>query len=118
MMSTAPALAACSPLPGAEQVWSRPMIRWVFVGELHGSNEAPAAFLDLVCDALARGRRVTVALERPTSEQPALDGILDGKDVDAHRSGVGPDEGHVEPVAALEGGLHVGHELQGGVIGH
>jgi len=83
MMSTAPALAACSPLPGAEQVWSRPMIRWVFVGELHGSNEAPAAFLDLVCDALARGRRVTVALERPTSEQPALDGILDGKDVDA-----------------------------------
>jgi len=26
---------------------------------------------------------VTVALERPTSEQPALDGILDGKDVDA-----------------------------------
>ena len=42
----------------------------------------------------------------------------DGKDVDAHRSGVGPDEGHVEAVAALEGGLHVGHELQGGVIGH
>jgi hypothetical protein len=58
-------------------------VRWVFVGELHGSNEAPAAFLDLVCDALARGKSVTVALERPTSEQSALDGVLVGKDVEA-----------------------------------
>jgi hypothetical protein len=71
-----PAFAACMPIPGADQIWSRQRLRWVFVGELHGSNEAPAAFLDLVCDALARGRRVTVALERPTSEQAALDGIL------------------------------------------
>lgn len=78
-----PALATCSPLPGADQIWSRPTLHWVFVGELHGSNEAPAALLDLVCDALERGRSVTVALERPTSEQSALDGLLDGKDVDA-----------------------------------
>jgi hypothetical protein len=83
MVGTAPVFAACSPLPGADQVWSRPAIRWVFVGELHGSNEAPEAFLDLVCDALARGRRVVVALERPTNEQQLLDAILDGKDVDA-----------------------------------
>jgi len=83
MVGTAPALAVCSPIPGAGQIWSRTPVRWVFVGELHGSNEAPAAFLDLVCDALAGGKSVTVALERPTSEQSALEGMLDGKDVDA-----------------------------------
>ena len=77
------ARAACVPLPGADQVWSRPALHWMFVGELHGSNETPAAFLDLVCDALARGRQVTVALERPTSEQPALTGVLVGGDLHA-----------------------------------
>jgi hypothetical protein len=51
-------------------------VRWVFIGEVHGSNETPAAFRDLVCDALANGKHVTVALERPSSEQAALDGIL------------------------------------------
>lgn len=80
-MNATSALAGCSVLPGAEQVFSRPSVRWVLVGELHGSNETPAAFLSLVCDALARGRHVTVALERPTSEQTALDGILTAEDL-------------------------------------
>jgi hypothetical protein len=82
-MNVASAMAACSQIPGADQVWSRPAVRWVFVGELHGSNETPAAFLDLVCDALTRGRRVTVALERPTSEQAAINAVLDSKDLQA-----------------------------------
>jgi hypothetical protein len=56
-------------------------MHWVFIGELHGSNETPAAFGDLVCDALAQGRHVTVALERPTSEQAPLDNILTAKDL-------------------------------------
>jgi hypothetical protein len=77
------ARAACEPLPGAEQVWSRPGLRWLFVGELHGSNETPTAFLDLACDALGRGRHVTVALERPTSEQASLNAILFGNDLTA-----------------------------------
>src|SRR5215470_63727 len=67
---------SCSPIPEARQIWTRASLRWLFIGELHGSNETPAAFLDLVCDALANGKHVTVALERPTSEQAALDGIL------------------------------------------
>jgi hypothetical protein len=81
--NAASAMAICSPVPGAEQLWSKVTVRWIFVGELHGSNETPAAFRDLVCDALARGRTVTVALERPTSEQAALDGMLSGKDLTA-----------------------------------
>ena len=84
-MNAASAMAACTPLPGAEQLWSKAGVRWVLVGELHGSNETPAAFLDLVCDALALGRRVTVALERPTSEQADLEGILAAKDLSTAR---------------------------------
>ncbi len=56
-------------------------MHWVFIGELHGSNETPAAFRDLVCDAIAQGKHVTVALERPASEQAALDNILTAKDL-------------------------------------
>lgn len=70
------AFAVCSPIPGADQLWSRPSIHWIFIGEMHGSNETPFAFENLVCDALARGKQVTVALERPTSEQSSLDDIL------------------------------------------
>lgn len=79
--SAAAAIASCSPIPGAVQVWSKPSVHWVFVGELHGSNETPAVFRDLACDALALGKHVTVALERPTSEQTALDGILTAKNL-------------------------------------
>jgi hypothetical protein len=56
-------------------------VHWVFIGEMHGSNETPAAFRDLVCDAIAQGKHVTVALERPTSEQAALNNILTSKDL-------------------------------------
>lgn len=80
-MNASAATASCSPVPGADQIWSRPSVHWVFIGELHGSNETPAAFLDLVCDAIALGKHVTVALERPSSEQAALDNILTAKDL-------------------------------------
>src|SRR6476661_5523848 len=77
----AAATTACSPVPGADQIWSKPSLHWVFIGELHGSNETPAAFYDLVCDAIAHGKHVTVALERPSSEQAALDNILTAMDL-------------------------------------
>jgi hypothetical protein len=53
-MNGARAIAFCSPVPGAEQIWSKACVHWVFIGELHGSNETPAAFRDLVCDPLRR----------------------------------------------------------------
>jgi len=84
-INAAAAIAPCSPVPGADQIWSKPSVHWVFIGELHGSNETPAAFRDLVCDAIAQGKHVTVALERPTSEQAALDNILTAKDLAAAR---------------------------------
>jgi hypothetical protein len=82
-INAAAAIASCSPIPGADQIWSKPSVHWVFIGELHGSNETPAVFRDLVCGAIAQGKHVTVALERPTSEQAALDNILTAKDLSA-----------------------------------
>ncbi|HSK44439.1 MAG TPA: hypothetical protein VLA83_11195 [Candidatus Binatia bacterium] len=84
-INAAAAGAACSPVPGADQIWSKAGVHWVFIGELHGSNETPAAFHNLVCDAIAQGKHVTVALERPTSEQAALDNMLTAKDLAAAR---------------------------------
>lgn len=80
-MNAAGAGAPCSPIPGADQIWSKASVRWLFIGELHGSNETPAAFLNLVCDAIAQGKHVTVALERPTSEQAALNNILTARNL-------------------------------------
>ena len=77
----AAATTSCSPVPGADQIWSKSSVHWVFIGELHGSNETPAAFGNLVCDAIAHGKHVTVALERPSSEQTALDNVLTAKDL-------------------------------------
>ncbi len=66
---------ACASLPGAEALW-RDGTRFIFIGETHGTAEAPTAFADLVCLALEQGP-VTAALEFPTGMQPALDAFMD-----------------------------------------
>lgn len=76
LRASAAAAAGCSSVPGSEQVWSNTSVHWVLIGEMHGSNETPEVFGNLVCNALVHQRNVTVALERPTREQAALDGIL------------------------------------------
>ncbi|MFN3931686.1 MAG: hypothetical protein ACK4JY_08050 [Brevundimonas sp.] len=65
---------ACAPLPGSDALW-RDGTRFIFIGETHGTVEAPAAFADLVCLALERGP-VTAALEFPTAMQPTLDAFM------------------------------------------
>jgi hypothetical protein len=78
----AEAAATCSHTPGAEQLWLSKSVHWILIGEMHGSNETPNAFGNLVCEALAHKRQVTVALERPTSEQAALDRILTSRNLE------------------------------------
>ncbi len=68
-------VANCVPVPGADRLW-RPSIRWTIVGELHGTNEAPDAFVNLVCLASATGRPVTVAVEYSADSQPVIDTYL------------------------------------------
>lgn len=66
---------ACAPLPGADVLW-RDETRFIFVGETHGTVEAPAAFADLACLALEQGP-VIAALEFPTAMQPTLDAFME-----------------------------------------
>lgn len=67
--------SSCIPVPGADQLWT-PVTRWVIVGEMHGTNETPDAFANLVCLAAATGRPVTVAVEYPANDQAIIDGFL------------------------------------------
>lgn len=67
--------SGCTPVAGADQLW-RPGIRWVLVGELHGTNEIPDAFANLVCLAGERQRAVTVALEYSADWQDTIDTYL------------------------------------------
>lgn len=47
-------------------------------GEIHGTREAPELFGDVVCHAAARGGRVVVGLELPSSESDAVRAFLAG----------------------------------------
>ena len=68
----------CSPVPGAERLWARSDLRFVLVGEMHGTNETPAIFGDLVCSARAAKRPIIAGLE--FRDQQALDRFLDSRD--------------------------------------
>lgn len=78
LLLAAPAPArdvACEPIPGADAWFAMPGLRWMIVGEMHGTAETPAGFAALVCLASV-GRTVTVAVEQPASDQPAIDAYL------------------------------------------
>jgi len=65
----------CRPVAGSEALWQDD-VRYVFVGETHGTAEAPAAFADLVCAALEQGP-VVVSLEYSVELQPTLDAFME-----------------------------------------
>lgn len=71
----APSSPDCTPVSGAERLW-QDNIRWVIVGEHHGTNETPDAFANLVCLASQSGRPVTVALEYNSDDQSVIDRFL------------------------------------------
>lgn len=64
--------AACNALPGVEKILEKQSVKYLLVGDVHGSNEAPMLFFDLICHASAQGRKVAVALEWPTEVDTAL----------------------------------------------
>jgi hypothetical protein len=69
------ALPSCLPVSGADRLW-QPTTRWVIVGEMHGTNETPDAFANLICLAAATRRPITVALEYSSDAQPVIDTYL------------------------------------------
>lgn len=75
-LGAAASLSTCAPVPGSERLWDSRAIRFVLVGETHGTREAPELFADLTC-AASRNRPVVVALEQPPEEQRAIDTFLE-----------------------------------------
>src|ERR1019366_6675280 len=69
-------IPGCEPLPGAGTLWSRPNLRFVLVGEMHGTVESPAIFRDLVCAAASGKRPIVVGVERSAREQKAIDAFM------------------------------------------
>ena len=66
----------CAAIPGATAILSDHSIKTIVVGEFHGTTETPVVFEDLTCLAASSGRRVVVALEHPTTEQPQIDEFI------------------------------------------
>lgn len=63
------------------KIWSNPTVHWVWVGETHGTREIPELFGEMVCAALKRGFDVSIGVERPASEQGAIDRLLNSEDL-------------------------------------
>lgn len=73
LLTASAAPAACLPVEGAATLWAKRETRWVIVGEMHGTNETPDAFTNLVCLAAQSRGPVTVAIEYPADMQAVLD---------------------------------------------
>jgi hypothetical protein len=81
MPAASQGLPRCAPVPGAGQLWSLPDLRFVLVGEMHGTVEPPAIFADLVCAAGATKRPIVAAVE--LHDRRAIDRFLASGDRDS-----------------------------------
>ncbi|MEO0591028.1 MAG: hypothetical protein AAFZ11_10770 [Pseudomonadota bacterium] len=66
---------SCTPVDGASRLF-RDDVTWIIVGEIHGTNQTPQAFGNLVCLATRTNRAVIVAVEFSSDWQPAIDRFL------------------------------------------
>lgn len=71
----APEDVPCQPIAGWDRLLSREQVRWIVIGEMHGNAESPEIFADAVC-LTAHARPVVVALEVPSTAQPAIDAYV------------------------------------------
>lgn len=69
---------ACASPVGTDILLEQPQ-RIIVVGETHGTVEAPAAFLGIVCEAAQRGP-VTVGLEMSEADRPLFDRVMAAPD--------------------------------------
>jgi hypothetical protein len=64
----------CAPPPGTDRLLARPE-RFILFGEIHGTNEAPASFGEIVCAAAEKGP-VVVGVEWFEEFTPAFNAYL------------------------------------------
>jgi len=86
LLAASTAAPQCQPVNGAATLWARRDTRWVIVGEMHGTNETPDAFVNLVCLASRARGPLTVAIEYPADMQPVLDAWLESDGREAARA--------------------------------
>lgn len=64
----------CDSVPNSKILFRPGVV--VMLGELHGTEQAPAALSSIVCNALGNGLDVIVGLELPIAEQERLDQFM------------------------------------------
>lgn len=64
----------CDSIPGWEQVLTEE-VRWIVVGEVHGTNEVPDIFADAVC-LTAQSGPIMVGIEQPSIDQAAVEKFI------------------------------------------
>lgn len=70
----------CDQIPGADAILHDRAIRWIIVGEQHGTKEAPEIFADLACLAGKAGRRPVIAVELPVDATETIREFLSRSD--------------------------------------
>ncbi len=66
----------CEALPGTRQVLQENKQAYLIFGEMHGTQEAPRAFAEIVCEAALQGP-VIVGIEHPDSNRAAIQTYVD-----------------------------------------
>ena len=73
-----------APVDGLASLLEKPRLRFLLLGEIHGTAETPALFSDIIC--LASSRPLVVGVEWPADSQQALDAFLLAADEKAART--------------------------------
>ncbi|MEM1151086.1 MAG: hypothetical protein AAGI03_11085 [Pseudomonadota bacterium] len=68
--------APCAAPPGTQSVLQQDDLRFLILGELHGTMQAPLSFAEIVCEAAASGP-VIVGIERGQAYQAPFQKVLD-----------------------------------------
>jgi hypothetical protein len=76
----------CHAIAGTERLWAQPGPQFVVVGEMHGTNETPAIFEDLVCSARITQRPIIVGVE--LRDQDAIDVVMGSGGSGTHEAAI------------------------------
>jgi hypothetical protein len=71
-----PSVAECGLISGADTLLDEADGRLVLLGELHGTQQAPAFTASLICQGVARGDHTILGLEMSATEQDRLEAYL------------------------------------------
>jgi hypothetical protein len=69
---------ACDPPEGASALRRGSVLKFLLLGEYHGTSEMPYIAGEIVCDLARSGKRVAVAFEIPDSQNDAVAGYVAG----------------------------------------